>query len=110
MNKHITIDEFLANTDFFISQAKRGKIFIYPTDTIYGIGSLYTAENSEKIFRIKKRDKKKMFSIIAPSFEWIITNYKLRTANYAQQITIELLQTYLDRYHGVTYIFDYNHP
>ena len=49
-------------------------LFIYPTDTIYGIGC--DAENAklvEKIREIKKNDKKP-FSIIAPSFEYILKN------------------------------------
>ena len=52
-----------------------GKIFIYPTDTIYGLGC--NAENKEaveKIKQIKKRDKDKPLSVIAPSLEWISQN------------------------------------
>jgi len=52
----------------------KGKIFIYPTDTIYGIGC--NAEDKkavEKIREIKQRDMKP-FSIIAPSFNWIEEN------------------------------------
>lgn len=52
-----------------------GKIFIYPTDTIYGIGCDATNVKSvEKIREIKKRDAKP-FSIIAPSFDWIEENF-----------------------------------
>jgi L-threonylcarbamoyladenylate synthase len=52
-----------------------GKIFIYPTDTIYGLGC--NAENKEaveKIKQIKGRDKDKPLSIIAPSIKWIKDN------------------------------------
>ncbi len=58
-----------------INEIKRGKIFIYPTDTIYGIGC--NAENQqavEKIKQIKQRDKDKPFSVIAPSIDWIKEN------------------------------------
>lgn len=89
--------------DFFIAEAKAGKIFVYPTDTMYGIGALYTPENAEKVYAIKKRDEKKMFSIIAPSFQRIKDNYQTSA-------TIEQLQLYLHAYHGVTYIFDHNRP
>lgn len=34
-----------------------GKVIIYPTDTVYGVGaSIYSKEGIEKIYRIKKRD------------------------------------------------------
>ena len=58
-----------------------GKIFIYPTDTIYGIGcDANNLDSVEKIKQIKERDKDKPLSIIAPNIDWIkenfITNYK----------------------------------
>lgn len=58
-----------------LKQILEGKIFIYPTDTIYGIGC--NAENDdavEKIKQIKGRDKDKPLSIIAPNFKWIEEN------------------------------------
>ena len=58
-----------------ISEIQKGKIFIYPTDTIYGLGC--NAENKsavDKIKEIKLRDKDKPLSIIAPSIDWINKN------------------------------------
>jgi L-threonylcarbamoyladenylate synthase len=52
------------------------QIFIYPTDTIYGIGC--NAEDEKlvsKIREIKNRDDKP-FSIIAPSVDWILENFE----------------------------------
>ncbi len=49
-------------------------VFIYPTDTIYGLGC--DAENKslvKKIREIKKRDNNP-FSVIAPSLLWILEN------------------------------------
>lgn len=59
----------------YIQDILSGKIFIYPTDTLYGIGC--NAEDKqavEKIKQIKSRDKDKPLSIIAPSKEWIKQN------------------------------------
>lgn len=101
--KIIRLNDFLQQQDFFINEAKSWKIFVYPTDTIYGIGWTHTPENVEKIFTIKHRDEKKMFSIIAPSFDWIEKNYHVPSP--ASQ-----LPELLDKYHGITYIFDYAKP
>ncbi|MEI6731918.1 MAG: L-threonylcarbamoyladenylate synthase [archaeon] len=63
--------------DEIISAIKAGKIFVYPTDTIYGLGC--NAENTEavkKIKEIKSRDAAKPMSVIAPSMQWILDNMK----------------------------------
>lgn len=58
-----------------IKNIKQGKIFIYPTDTIYGIGCDATNQEAvNKIKTIKSRDKNKPLSIIAPSINWIKEN------------------------------------
>ena len=55
----------------FVEDIKHGAIFIYPTDTIYGIGCDATNEGSvQRIRTIKKKDVKPM-PVIAPSKEWI---------------------------------------
>jgi L-threonylcarbamoyladenylate synthase len=52
-----------------------GKIFIYPTDTIYGIGCNALDEKAvARIKEIKAREKDKPLSIIAPSINWINEN------------------------------------
>ncbi len=57
-----------------IKEIKAGKIFIYPTDTIYGIGcNARDSEAVQKIREVKFRDKKP-FSVIAPSIQWIRRN------------------------------------
>ncbi len=54
----------------------QGKIFIYPTDTIYGLGCNALDESAvQKIKKIKGRDEKKPLSIIAPSIFWIKENF-----------------------------------
>ncbi len=55
-------------------QINNGVIFIYPTDTIYGIGcNALDTKAVDKIRMLKKRQNNP-FSIIAPSKEWITEN------------------------------------
>lgn len=70
----ISKNEFMNRKEFFINEMKRGKIFIYPTDTIYGIGC--DAENLESVGRIReiKNREEKPFSVIAPNKKWIREN------------------------------------
>ena len=72
--KVITKEEFLESKLFFLKEMHRGKIFVYPTDTIYGIGCDATNSHAvEKIRLLKKRDAKP-FSVIAPTKYWIRNN------------------------------------
>jgi L-threonylcarbamoyladenylate synthase len=58
-----------------IKQIAKGKIFIYPTDTIYGLGCDATNIKSvNKIKEIKQREKDRPLSVIVPSIEWINQN------------------------------------
>mgnify|MGYP001570208132 CR=1 FL=1 len=58
-----------------IRDIKSDKIFIYPTDTVYGLGCNALIKRSvERIREIKGRDGDKPLSVIAPSKEWIYEN------------------------------------
>ena len=66
------------NLTYRIIKRFKNEIFIYPTDTIYGIGCDATNHNLiKKIRKIKQRDKKP-FSIIAPSKKWILNNFNVQ--------------------------------
>ena len=70
----ITPDEFNLEWETFFNSILDGAVFIYPTDTIYGIGC--NAENEEAVKKIRdaKNRSKAPFSVIAPSIDWIKEN------------------------------------
>ena len=62
----------MKKTDFLDLSKKKldNKIFLIPTDTIYGFSALWKSNKAiEKIKKIKKRDKKKGFIILIYSIE-----------------------------------------
>lgn len=74
MPKIINIDKVKEKE--IVKAIKKGKIIIYPTDTIYGIGC--DALNTESVLKIrilKERDTDKPFSIIAQSKQWIYKQF-----------------------------------
>ncbi len=75
MQKIITKKQFFKNKKEFIKKINQGSIFIYPTDTIYGIGCILNKNSIEKIKKIKHRTNKP-FSIIIPSKKWALKNCK----------------------------------
>ena len=60
-----------------IEEIRKGAIFIYPTDTVYGIGC--NALKKQSVLKIRKMKKTTQpFSIIAPTKQWIHKNLKVR--------------------------------
>lgn len=71
----------------FVDDILHGAIFIYPTDTIYGLGCDATNEESVSMIKeLKYRDKNKPMSVIAPSVDWIKENC---------EVTGEVIKKYL---------------
>ncbi len=72
--KVLTREEFNMARNEYMWAAKGGALFIYPTDTIYGIGcNALDGKAVAKIRALKKRISQP-FSIIAPSKEWLYEN------------------------------------
>lgn len=67
-------ESFESRLEEMLAEMRRGKVFVYPTDTIYGIGC--DATNSLAVGRVRtiKMRESKPFSVIAPSLEWIERN------------------------------------
>jgi len=71
-------EEFEQEKDIITNKLEEENIvFIYPTDTIYGIGcNGLNKEAVDKIRKIKQR-KDSPFSVIVPSKEWIAENCQM---------------------------------
>lgn len=64
-SKNIQVEQI----DEIVDYLNKGKIIIYPTDTIYGIGCDATNEKAiKKIYQIKKRRKNKALLILVKSW------------------------------------------
>lgn len=49
-----------------VEKVKNGAVFIYPTDTCYGLGcSIYSTEGIDAVYRIKGRDPEKTVPVLA---------------------------------------------
>jgi L-threonylcarbamoyladenylate synthase len=70
----LTKKELAMRKEEILSKIKNGVIFIYPTDTIYGIGCVATNEKSVKKIREIKQRPTSPLSIWVPNIEWISTN------------------------------------
>jgi len=74
MSEILTRENILVDQAFFIQELNKGKLFIYPTDTLHGLGAnTQNTESIEKIILLKKRAGKN-FLVIVPSLSWIFEN------------------------------------
>lgn len=66
MTKYLKKEEIDDNAIFEVANAlKEGKVVVFPTDTVYGIGTnAYDKEACKKIYEIKGRPKNKPLSIL----------------------------------------------
>jgi L-threonylcarbamoyladenylate synthase len=61
-----------------IKKIKNGEVFIYPTDSVYGLGcNAFNLEGVKRIKTIKERDADKPMSVIAPNVDWILENLEV---------------------------------
>ena len=75
-------EEFEMNKETYFRLIKQGSLFIYPTDTIYGLGCSAADDNAvKKLRRIKRRPNNRPLSIIAPSKEWIYNNCAVKDSD-----------------------------
>ncbi len=70
----VSKEEFFENESFFIKKFLDKKLFIYPTDTIYGIGGVVDKDVILNVRLLKKRFGKP-FSIIVPSKKYIFEKF-----------------------------------
>ena len=61
---------YMKNQRYVANALKIGRIVIYPTDTIYGMGSLWSAESNSMIYDIKRRNKAKPL-IMLSNLQWV---------------------------------------
>ena len=86
--KILKLESILKDEDVrneFVTEIKQGLIFIYPTDTVYGIGCDATNEKSvKKIRELKQTDHP--FSVIIPAKSWIKQNLLLKFPEFLEKL------------------------
>ena len=80
MERLLTLEKLLKESDLYCKKALNWELFIYPTDTVYGFGWIVSKSVIEGISTYKKRPWSKNYSIIAPSFKWIDENCSLNSS------------------------------
>ena len=66
--------ELKENEAELAEKISKGAVFIYPTDTIYGLGCNALDQKAVQKIRILKERPTNPFSVIVPSKEWITEN------------------------------------
>ncbi len=81
----IQLRDAIKNRRHILRSIKQGRIFIYPTDTVYGLGcDALNTDAVKKIREIKKSGRP--FSVIAPSKGWITENLDVNFPEYLEKL------------------------
>jgi tRNA threonylcarbamoyl adenosine modification protein (Sua5/YciO/YrdC/YwlC family) len=84
MPELINFDEI--NKADIVRRIKAGEIFIYPTDTIYGLGCNALKQGAVQLIKeIKRRDDKPL-SVIAPNKQWINKNLEVNNKHFVRKL------------------------
>lgn len=84
----IKLTEILKNREKqkrIVNMIKQGKVFVYPTDTVYGLGC--DASNPDAVQRIRDiKNSNQPFSVIAVSKEWVEENLIVKYPKYLEKL------------------------
>lgn len=85
----------------------KGKIIVFPTDTVYGVGCLYgDSVGVEKIYQMKKRDYGKPLPVLCDSIETVLSismineNHMKYTKHWPGALTMILKSFNKDIFNG----------
>ncbi len=70
----ISKEQFFGSKKYYLKKITDGAVFIYPTDTIYGIGCDATNDAAVRRIREAKKRSDSPFSVAVPSKSWIKEN------------------------------------
>lgn len=74
----IILNENKKDIEYAASELKKGKILVFPTDTVYGVGSDYKNKDAiKKIYEYKIRDKDKPLILLISKIEHLSEIIKL---------------------------------
>lgn len=104
MTDSIHLDDLQNDMSTYLEKIKAWNVWVYPTDSIYGIWGIATRKVADRIYQIKHRDRSKPVSVIAPSIDRINTHCKTNT-HISQEIN-----AYLDTYHAITLLIAKRDP
>lgn len=86
--KHLFLNDVLENRGLkngIIDAMKSGAVFIYPTDTVYGLGC--DAGNRESVAKVREiKQTQHPFSVIAPSKSWIRDKLAVKDPGYLKKL------------------------
>ncbi len=82
----LTKEEFNYQALLFQKKIQNNSIFIYPTDTIYGLGCDATNDEAINKLRSLKKMPDKPISVIAPNKQWILENCEVNDEKWINKL------------------------